>query len=134
MRTDNKPAEKRPAGKAPAKGISSSDKKKGKSAHKSSHSFRTSIKRLIKGVHTTSSGGYPQVSGPVVESLCNMVNDIIDRIAMDCASLARKAGKQTINFEEVMSATRLNLTGELCTNAKAEIDTAVLKTKSSKSA
>ncbi|KAI5189074.1 histone H2B [Nematocida sp. AWRm77] len=134
MKSESRTSDKKPAGKSPAKGLGSRDKKKSRSHTRHSHSFRTSIKRLIKGAHSSPSGAPPQVSGPVVESLCNIVCDVIERIAVDCATLARKANKHTINYEEVVHAAALNLTGELNTNAKAEIDTAIAKTKNAKSA
>ncbi|KAI5185150.1 histone H2B [Nematocida homosporus] len=134
MRTaDGKPAEKRPAGKAPAKGLGSSEKKKSKPshAHKNHYNFRSSVKRMLKSTYQASP---PQVSGPVVESLCNIVHDVIERLSLECATLARKVGKQTINLEEVTSAAQVNLTGELRTHALKEIKEAVAKvpTKASK--
>ncbi|OAG30154.1 histone H2B [Nematocida displodere] len=128
----SKSAEKRPAGKAPSKGIGSADKKKGKQhTQKGHYNFRSSVKRMLK---TTYQASPTQVSGPVVESLCNIVHDIIERVALECATLARKVGKQTINLEEVTSASQVNLTGELRSHALKEIKEAVAKVpaKSSK--
>lgn len=129
MRTtsEGKPAEKRPAGKAPAKGIGAAAEHKKKGRHhtpKGYYNFRSSVKRMLKSTYQAAP---PQVSGPVVESLCNIVHDVIERVAIECATLARKVGKQTINLEEVTSATQVNLTGELRTHALKEIKEAVAK-------
>lgn len=128
MKTDGKQAEKMPAGKAPTKAVGSGEKKKTKAhAHKGHYNFRSSVKRMLK---TTYQAAPPQVSGPVVESLCNIVHDVIERVAVDCAILARKVGKQTINLEEVTSAAQVNLSGELRTHALKEIKEAVSKVPS----
>lgn len=131
MKSEGKPegkaAEKRPAGKAPSKGMPPVEKKKGKSSHqhhKSYYNFRSSVKRMLRNTYQASP---PQVSGPVVESLCNIVHDIIERIAQESITLARKVGKQTINLEEVTSAAQVNLTGELRGHALKEIKEAVAK-------
>ncbi|KAI5172649.1 histone H2B [Nematocida sp. LUAm3] len=127
MKTDGKPAEKRPAGKAPAKGIPTTEKKKTKShgpTHKNYYNFRSSVKRMLK---TTYQASPPQVSGPVVESLCNIVHDVIERTAIECGTLARKVGKSTINLEEVVAAVQVNLKGELRAHALKEIKEAVAK-------
>lgn len=127
MKSEGKPAEKRPAGKAPAKAVPTTEKKKAKSTQhhqKSYYNFRSSVKRMLKNTYQASP---PQVSGPVVESLCNIVHDIIERVALECTTLARKVGKQTINLEEVTSAAQVNLTGELRGHALKEIKEAVAK-------
>ncbi|KAH9386761.1 histone H2B [Nematocida major] len=115
-----------PAGKAPAKSVGAGEKKKKKVAHvaRSQYNFRSSVKRMLKNTYQAAP---PQVSGPVVESLCNIVCDIIEKISYDCEILARKVGKQTINLEEVTAATLVNLTGELRTHALKEIKEAVAK-------
>lgn len=115
-----------PAGKAPAKGVKAGDKKKKKAHHvaRGQFNFRSAVKRMFKNTYQASP---PQVSGPVIESLCNMICDVTRTISQDCEILARKVGKQTINLEEVMSATLVNLTGELRTHAMKEIKEAVAK-------
>ncbi|EHY66250.1 histone H2B [Nematocida ausubeli] len=131
MKMDAKTGDKKivPAGKAPAKGVGASEKKKKKANHmsKSQYNFRSSIKRMLKNTYQAAP---PQVSGPVVESLCNIVCDIIDKLSHDCEILARKVGKQTINLEEVMAAVQVNLSGELRTHALKEIKEAVAKVPS----
>ncbi|KAI5181207.1 histone H2B [Nematocida sp. AWRm80] len=132
MKSNANIAEKRvptPAGKAPAKGISSSEKRKKKATHapKSYYNFRSSIKRMFKSAYQVAP---PQVSGPVIESLCNITCDILDTVASECETLAKKVGKQTVNLEEVLSATQVNLIGELRAHAIKEIKEAVAKVPS----
>jgi len=131
--TEGKPAEKRPAGKAPAKAVSGIEKRKAKSHHhKGQYNLRSAIKRIIKNTYQATSP--PQISGPVIDSLANISHEIIEKLAQDCSILARKVGKQTINLEEVVAAIQLNFMGELRIHTQKEIKEAIAKvpTKSSK--
>jgi histone H3/H4 len=126
MRAADGKAEKRPAGKVPSKSVGAVDKKRSKSHHgaKGHHNFRSSVKRILKQNYH---GSTYQVSAPVVEALCNITNELIDEMAKECSTLAKKVVKQTINLEEVVSAANVILTGELKTHALKDIKEAVAK-------
>lgn len=129
-----KPAEKKPASKAPAKApaekkvaaksTTSGDKKKRQSVRKETYS--SYIYKVLKQVHPDTG-----ISGKAMSILNSFVNDIFERVATEASKLAAYNKKSTISSREIQTSVRLILPGELAKHAVSEGTKAVTKYSSS---
>jgi len=62
-----------------------------------------------------------------VKILNSLVNDFLERLAVEAASLARGSKKRTLGSREIQTAVRLTLPAELAKHAMAEGTRAVAK-------
>jgi histone H2B len=90
-------------------------------------SFALYIYKVLRQDHPTMSIGTRAMA--VANSF---VNDVFDRVAAEAARLAKYNGKQTIGAQEIQTAVRLLLPGELAKHAVSEGTKAVTKYASSK--
>jgi len=128
-------AEKKPAGKAPAKaakavksavsGGEGVEKKKRKTQRK--ESYASYIYKVLKQVHPDTG-----VSNKAMSIMNSFVNDIFERIANESSKLASYNKRSTITSREIQTAVRLLLPGELAKHAVSEGTKAVTKYTSSK--
>jgi len=125
-------AEKKPAGKAPAKAVKSAvsggegvEKKKRKTQRK--ESYASYIYKVLKQVHPDTG-----VSNKAMSIMNSFVNDIFERIANESSKLASYNKRSTITSREIQTAVRLLLPGELAKHAVSEGTKAVTKYTSSK--
>ena len=114
-----------------AKGASksaSSGKKGG--AAKKAHGRRrrhASFKSYISKINRDASKGKLTLSSKSVKILNSLVNDFMERLAVEAASLARGAKKHTLGSREIQTAVRLVLPAELAKHAMAEGTKAIAK-------
>ncbi|TPX48742.1 hypothetical protein SeMB42_g00334 [Synchytrium endobioticum] len=120
-------AEKKPAGKMPAKTAEKkpSDKKKNRKTRKETYS--TYIYKVLKQVHPDTG-----ISNKAMSIMNSFVNDIFERIATEASKLASYNKRSTISSREIQTAVRLILPGELSKHAVSEGTKAVTKYQSSK--
>ncbi|KAK0405068.1 hypothetical protein QR680_017786 [Steinernema hermaphroditum] len=85
-------------------------------------SFNSYIFKILKGVHNNTG-----ISSKAMSIMNSLVNDIFDRIALEAAQLASYSQRSTIAVNEVQSAVRLMMPGELSAHAVAEANKAVAR-------
>ncbi|KAI9209093.1 histone H2B [Polychytrium aggregatum] len=123
-------AEKKPAGKAPAK---TADKKAGAAAKGGvrkitrKETYSTYIYKVLKQVHPDTG-----ISNKAMSIMNSFVHDIFERIAAESSKLASYNKRSTISSREIQTAVRLILPGELAKHAVSEGTKAVTKYQSSK--
>ncbi|KAI9137847.1 histone-fold-containing protein [Paraphysoderma sedebokerense] len=120
-------AEKKPAGKAPAK--ATAGKKDGKRKAKRKETYSSYIYKVLKQVHPDTG-----ISNKAMSIMNSFVNDIFERIANEASKLAAYNKKSTISSREIQTAVRLLLPGELAKHAVSEGTKAVTKYTSSSKA
>lgn len=96
-----------------------SDKKKSK---KRSETFSLYIYRILKQVHPDV--GISKKSMSIMNSF---INDIFERVCMECSKLVKIGGRNTLSSREVQTSVRLLLPGELAKHAVSEGTKAVTK-------
>lgn len=116
-------AEKKPAGKAPAKSAvkkaSSSSKNRKRSRHESYSSY---IFKVLRQCHPEIN-----ISKKAMAIMNSFVNDIFERVAHESSKLAAYNKRSTISSKEVQTAVRLILPGELSKHAVSEATKAIAK-------
>ena len=115
-------AEKKPAGKAPAKASKKSAASAGvrrKSRHESYSSY---VFKVLRQCHPEIN-----ISKKAMGIMNSFVNDIFERIAGEASKLAAYNKRSTITSKEVQTAVRLILPGELAKHAVSEATKAIAK-------
>ncbi|KAM0683699.1 histone H2B [Mitosporidium daphniae] len=117
-------AEKKPAGKAPAKAAikksdATSDLKRKKSRHET---YSTYILKVLRQCHPD-----VNISKKAMSIMNSFVNDIFERIAAEASKLSAYNKRSTITSREVQTAVRLILPGELSKHAVSEATKSVSK-------
>lgn len=116
-------AEKKPAGKAPAKSavkkMSSSKGGRKRSRHESYSSY---IFKVLRQCHPE-----VNISKKAMAIMNSFVNDIFERVAHESSKLAAYNKRSTISSKEVQTAVRLILPGELSKHAVSEATKAIAK-------
>merc|ERR550537_1793313 len=99
-----------------AKGKSSASKQT-KKAHRKKRfeSYAIYIYKVLKNIH-------PEVgmSKKAMNVMNSFVNDLFDRLALEASKLARYHGKLTLSSNDIQSAVKLVLPGDLAEHAIAE--------------
>ena len=113
-----KPVEK--AVKPPKKPTTEDDKKKKREKPKNFESYSLYISRVLRTVHQDIG-----ITTKAIAVMDSFIKDIFDRIAMECSSICRNCGKNTITKKEVETATKLVLLGDLRKHAVSEGERAV---------
>lgn len=106
--------------KKAGKAICAGDKKKRKKRRK--ESFANYIYKVLKQVHPDTG-----ISSKAMSVMSSFVNDIFERIAVESSRLANYNRKCTITSQEIRTAVRLLLPGELAKHAVSEGIKAVSK-------
>ena len=88
---------------------------------------KTSFKSYISKINRDASKGKLTLSSKSVKILNSLVNDFLERLAVEAAALARGAKKHTLGSREIQTAVRLTLPAELAKHAMAEGTRAVAK-------
>lgn len=121
-------AEKKPAGKAPAKKTakktSSGVGKRRRSRHESYSSY---IFKVLRQCHPE-----VNISKKAMAIMNSFVNDIFERVAGEASKIAAYNKRSTISSKEVQTAVRLILPGELAQHAVSDGIKAVAKYDGSK--
>jgi len=117
-------AEKKPAGKAPAKSAvkkttASSASKRKRSRHETYSSY---IFKVLRQCHPEIN-----ISKKAMAIMNSFVNDIFERIASEASKLSAYNKRSTITSKEVQTAVRLILPGELAKHAVSEATKAIAK-------
>jgi len=125
-------AEKKPAGKAPAKSAAKktamSGAGAGKNRKRSRHeSYSSYILKVLKECHRDIN-----ISKRAMAIMNSFVNDIFERLAHESSKLAAYNKRSTISSKEVQTAVRLILPGELAKHAISEATKAIAKYDGSK--
>merc|ERR1712039_1169455 len=97
-----------------AKGKSSASKPKANRKRRF-ESYAVYIYKVLKNIH-------PEVgmSKKAMNVMNSFVSDLFERIALEASKLARYHGKQTLSSNDVQSAVKLILPGDLAEHAIAE--------------
>ena len=122
-----KEAQKKPAGKAPAKTAEKKPKDIKNKRKTRKETYSTYIYKVLKQVHPDTG-----ISNKAMSIMNSFVNDIFERIASEASKLAGYNKRSTISSREVQTAVRLILPGELAKHAVSEGTKAVTKYQSSK--
>ncbi|XP_032102488.1 late histone H2B.L4-like, partial [Sapajus apella] len=85
------------------------------------------IYKVLKQVHPDIG-----ISAKAMSIMNSFVNDVFERLAGEAARLAQYSGRTTLTSQEVQTAVRLLLPGELAKHAVSEGTKAVTKYTSSK--
>ena len=109
--------------KAAAKRASGVKKAAGAHHRKRKATFSTYISKVLKGASKTKL----TLSSKSMKILNSLVNDFMERLAVEAAALARSGKKRTLGSREVQTAVRLTLPAELAKHAMAEGTRAVAK-------
>jgi histone H2B len=121
-------AEKKPAGKAPAKSAvkktNASAGKRRKSRHESYSSY---IFKVLRQCHPE-----VNISKKAMAIMNSFVNDIFERTASEASKIAAYNKRSTISSKEIQTAVRLILPGELAQHAVSDGIKAVAKYDGSK--
>ena len=116
-------AEKKPAGKAPAKAAA---KKTGKAAgvrRKARHeSYASYVFKVLRQCHPD-----VNISKKAMGVMNSFINDIEERISAEGGKLARYNKSKTLTSREIQTSVRLLLPGELAKHAVSEGTKAVTK-------
>jgi histone H2B len=117
-------AEKKPAGKAPAKSaVKKTTASKGGSRRRSRHeSYASYIFKVLRQCHPE-----VNISKKAMAIMNSFVNDIFERVAHESSKLASYNKRSTISSKEVQTAVRLILPGELAKHAVSEATKAIAK-------
>jgi histone H2B len=111
-----------------AKGKSSADKRTTKKVHRKRKfaSYAIYIYKVLKNIH-------PEVgmSKKAMNVMNSFVTDLFERLALEASKLARYHGKCTLSSNDIQSAVKLVLPGELAEHAVAEGTRALNKFSSS---
>ena len=115
-----------------AKAVSkrASAKKTGAKKAHGNRKRKTSFKSYISKINRDASKNKLTLSSKSVKILNSLVNDFLERLAVEAAALARGAKKHTLGSREVQTAVRLTLPAELAKHAMAEGTRAVAKATS----
>ncbi|KAG5481132.1 hypothetical protein CUR178_06366 [Leishmania enriettii] len=93
--------------------------RKSSAAHKShrkpKRSWNVYVSRSLKAINS-----HMSMSGRTMKIVNSYVNDVMERIAMEAASIVRAHKKLTLGAREVQTAVRLVLPPELAKHAMAE--------------
>ena len=108
-----------------AKKTAATDKKKRTERRK--QTFSSYIYKVLKQVHPDTG-----VSSKAMGIMNSFVNDLFERVAEEASRLANYNRKSTITSQEIQTAVRLILPGELAKHAVSEGTRAVTKFTSSK--
>ena len=121
-------AEKKPAGKAPAKAAKKTAEVGGpvKRRKVRKETYSTYVYKVLKQVHPDTG-----ISNKAMAIMNSFVGDIFERIANESSKLASYNKKSTITSREIQTAVRLILPGELSKHAVSEGTKAVTKFTSS---
>ncbi|XP_045105267.1 histone H2B.3-like [Portunus trituberculatus] len=111
------------SGKAAKKAIAKGDKKK----RRRKESYSIYIYKVLKHVHPDTG-----VSSKAMSIMNSFVNDIFERIAAETSRLAHYNKRSTITSQEIQTAVRLLLAGEMAKHAVSEGTKSVTKYTSSK--
>lgn len=117
-------AEKKPAGKAPAKGaakkaVSGASSARRRSRHETYSSY---IFKVLRQCHPEIN-----ISKKAMSIMNSFVNDIFERTAGEASKIAAYNKKSTITSKEIQTAVRLILPGELAKHAVSEATKAIAK-------
>jgi histone H2B len=117
-------AEKKPAGKAPAKSaVKKTTARKAGSRRRSRHeSYASYIFKVLRQCHPDTN-----ISKKAMAIMNSFVNDTFERIAHEASKLAAYNKRSTISSKEVQTAVRLILPGELAKHAVSEATKAIAK-------
>ena len=116
-------AEKKPAGKAPAKAATGEKKKEGVKRKASRHeSYSSYILKVLRQYHKETN-----ISKKAMAIMNSFVNDIFERIAYQASKLSASNKRSTITSREIQTAVKLILPGELAKHAVSEATKAVSK-------
>lgn len=116
-------AEKKPAGKAPAKAAPSDKKKDVSRKRKARHeSYASYIFKVLRQVHPEQN-----ISKKAMTIVDSFVHDIFERIATQASKLAASNKRSTITSREIQTSVKLLLPGELSKHAVSEGTKAVTK-------
>lgn len=120
-------AEKKPAGKAPAKAAKKTAEAGGVKRRKvRKETYSTYVYKVLKQVHPDTG-----ISNKAMAIMNSFVGDIFERIANEASKLASYNKKSTITSREIQTSVRLILPGELSKHAVSEGTKAVTKFTSS---
>ena len=119
-----KVAEKKVAGKTPAKGaakkhVSAKSASRRRSRHETYSSY---IFKVLRQCHPEIN-----ISKKAMSIMNSFVNDIFERTASESSKIAAYNKKSTITSKEVQTAVRLILPGELAKHAVSEATKAIAK-------
>merc|ERR1712054_252633 len=79
------------------------------------------FKMAVKGGKTsTEKRAAVAISKKAMNVMNSFVNDLFERVALEASKLARYRGKQTLSSNDVQSAVKLILPGDLAEHAVAE--------------
>jgi len=121
-------AEKKPAGKAPAKGMKKTSSSAAKGRRRSRHeTYSSYIFKVLRQCHPE-----VNISKKAMAIMNSFVNDIFERVAGEGSKLAAYNKRSTITSKEVQTAVRLILPGELAKHAVSEATKAIAKYDGSK--
>lgn len=116
-------AEKKPAGKAPAKGAAKKAVVSAGSRRRSRHeTYSSYIFKVLRQCHPEIN-----ISKKAMSIMNSFVNDIFERTASEASKIAAYNKKSTITSKEVQTAVRLILPGELAKHAVSEATKAITK-------
>ena len=115
-------AEKKPAGKAPAKAATGEKKKDGKRKSSRHESYSSYILKVLRQYHKDTN-----ISRKAMAIMNSFVNDIFERIAYQASKLSATNKRSTITSREIQTAVKLILPGELSKHAVSEATKAVSK-------
>jgi histone H2B len=120
-------AEKKPAGKGPAKASKKSAASAGVRRRSRHESYGSYIFKVLRQCHPETN-----ISKKGMNIMNSFVNDIFERIAGEASKLAAYNKRSTITSKEVQTAVRLILPGELAKHAVSEATKAISKYDGSK--
>jgi len=118
-------AEKKPAGKKPAKSAvkkTTASQKAGSRRRSRHESYASYIFKVLRQCHPE-----VNISKKAMAIMNSFVNDIFERIAHESSKLASYNKRSTISSKEVQTAVRLILPGELAKHAVSEATKAIAK-------
>lgn len=116
-------AEKKPAGKAPAKSAVKKTASFGAGRKRSRHeSYSSYVFKVLRQCHPEIN-----ISKKAMAIMNSFVNDIFERVAHESSKLAAYNKRSTISSKEIQTAVRLILPGELSKHAVSEATKAIAK-------
>lgn len=121
-------AEKKPAGKAPAKAAAKKTGKVAGTRRKTRHeSYSSYVFKVLRQCHPD-----VNISKKAMGIMNSFVNDIFERIAGEASKLAAYNKRSTITSKEIQTSVRLILPGELAKHAVSEATKAIAKYEGAK--
>ena len=121
-------AEKKPAGKAPAKSaVKKTASAGGKRRRSRNESYSSYIFKVLRQCHPN-----VNISKKAMAIMNSFVNDIFERVAGEASKIAAYNKRSTISSKEIQTAVRLILPGELAQHAVSDGIKAVAKYDGSK--